>query len=181
MMCHRIGWPPISTIGLGRSCVSSDKREPTPPASMTTFMAYDRNDVYCKGVIAPRARSAAVGGREQRHRLADAPPDVAGKGKAALAEASAGDFIGQLVHDRAVDRSELQLRHELADAFDDIAHGGIEREHIIDTAVEQIAFDDKGDRANGIEQIEIGPFLVIGAAPDAERLLHHRLPAKFVD
>src|SRR3954470_15622702 len=38
MMCHRIGWPPISTIGLGLIAVSSDSLEPIPPASSTTFM-----------------------------------------------------------------------------------------------------------------------------------------------
>src|SRR6266436_5310258 len=38
MMCHRIGLPPISTIGLGRKRVSSDKRVPNPPAKMTAFI-----------------------------------------------------------------------------------------------------------------------------------------------
>src|SRR5271166_4098217 len=37
MMCHRIGLPPISTIGFGRSAVSSLSREPKPPARITTF------------------------------------------------------------------------------------------------------------------------------------------------
>src|SRR3990172_11820372 len=36
-MCHRIGRPPISTMGLGREAVSSDRRVPSPPARMTTF------------------------------------------------------------------------------------------------------------------------------------------------
>jgi hypothetical protein len=39
MMCHRIGLPPISTIGFGLSAVSSDKREPRPPARMIVFTA----------------------------------------------------------------------------------------------------------------------------------------------
>src|SRR6267142_6246450 len=38
MMCQRIGWPPISTIGLGFTPVSSARRVPRPPARMTTFM-----------------------------------------------------------------------------------------------------------------------------------------------
>src|SRR3954452_12614371 len=38
MMCQRIGLPPISTIGLGRSPVSSLNREPRPPARMTAFI-----------------------------------------------------------------------------------------------------------------------------------------------
>src|SRR5262245_1726217 len=39
MMCHRIGFPPISTIGFGRKVVSSERRDPNPPARMTTFTA----------------------------------------------------------------------------------------------------------------------------------------------
>jgi hypothetical protein len=37
-MCHRIGMPPISTIGLGRISVSSANRVPNPPARIPTFM-----------------------------------------------------------------------------------------------------------------------------------------------
>src|SRR6266446_10108582 len=40
MICHRIGRPPISTIGLSLIVVSSEMREPNPPASMTTFMIF---------------------------------------------------------------------------------------------------------------------------------------------
>ena len=40
MMCHRIGRPPISTIGFGRTSVSSDRRVPSPPARITTFIAH---------------------------------------------------------------------------------------------------------------------------------------------
>src|ERR1022692_2762276 len=36
-MCQRMGSPPISTMCLGRTVVSSDNREPRPPARMTTF------------------------------------------------------------------------------------------------------------------------------------------------
>jgi len=35
-MCHRIGRPPIGTIGLGRNSVSSRKRVPSPPQRITT-------------------------------------------------------------------------------------------------------------------------------------------------
>src|ERR1051326_5142521 len=38
MMCHRMGQLPISTIGFGRISVSSARRVPSPPASMTTFI-----------------------------------------------------------------------------------------------------------------------------------------------
>src|SRR3569623_221132 len=35
MRCHRIGMPPISTIGFGRTAVSSPSRLPSPPAKIT--------------------------------------------------------------------------------------------------------------------------------------------------
>jgi hypothetical protein len=38
MMCHKIGLPPISTIGFGRAVVSSAIRVPKPPARITTFI-----------------------------------------------------------------------------------------------------------------------------------------------
>src|SRR5258708_5590015 len=38
MMCQRIGSPPISTIGLGLTSVSSDNRLPVPPARIATCM-----------------------------------------------------------------------------------------------------------------------------------------------
>lgn len=37
MICQRIGFPPISTMGFGRTVVSSLSRDPYPPASMTAF------------------------------------------------------------------------------------------------------------------------------------------------
>ena len=40
MMCHRIGLPPISIIGLGRTSVSSENRVPRPPASNTAFIYF---------------------------------------------------------------------------------------------------------------------------------------------
>src|SRR5262245_8195741 len=39
MMCQRMGRLPISTIGFGLSTVSSERRLPTPPARIATFMA----------------------------------------------------------------------------------------------------------------------------------------------
>lgn len=38
MMCQSIGFDPISTIGFGRTEVSSESLVPNPPASITTFM-----------------------------------------------------------------------------------------------------------------------------------------------
>ena len=37
-MCQRIGLSPISTIGLGRTEVSSEILVPNPPANITAFM-----------------------------------------------------------------------------------------------------------------------------------------------
>jgi len=39
-MCHKIGRPPISIIGLGRVVVSSLILVPKPPARMTTFIYF---------------------------------------------------------------------------------------------------------------------------------------------
>src|SRR5690348_10500068 len=52
MMCQRIGRPPISIIGFGRSTDSSLMREPIPPASKTTFMM---NDVLTPEAVCSRA------------------------------------------------------------------------------------------------------------------------------
>ena len=41
MMCQRIGRPPISTIGFGLVSVSSERREPRPPARMTALTPLD--------------------------------------------------------------------------------------------------------------------------------------------
>jgi len=38
MMCHKIGLPPISTIGFGRVNVSSESRVPKPPAKIIAFI-----------------------------------------------------------------------------------------------------------------------------------------------
>ena len=56
MMCHRIGLPPISTIGLGLSVVSSLSREPRPPARITAFTRSEGN------LPRPMARSALITG-----------------------------------------------------------------------------------------------------------------------
>ena len=37
-MCHKMGMPPISTIGLGRISVSSANLVPRPPANIATFI-----------------------------------------------------------------------------------------------------------------------------------------------
>src|SRR3954447_10131421 len=57
MMCHRIGRPPISTIGFGLTSVSSARREPTPPASISTFM-----------IRSPNSNVVSVSARRAQHR-----------------------------------------------------------------------------------------------------------------
>ena len=37
-MCHKTGLPPISTMGLGRTEVSSLRRVPNPPAKIIAFI-----------------------------------------------------------------------------------------------------------------------------------------------
>src|SRR4051794_15866006 len=63
MMCQRMGLPPTSTMGLGRSEVSSLKRLPTPPARMTAFTAdgSSRALVQLTGVAALPMRRARLG------------------------------------------------------------------------------------------------------------------------
>src|SRR5215471_13113968 len=60
-MCHRIGRPPISTIGFGRMVVSSLRRVPNPPARITAFIrSPDRRD-YCTIVFSLWAQTVANG------------------------------------------------------------------------------------------------------------------------
>src|SRR4051794_41422695 len=61
-MCQRIGLPPISTIGLSRSPVSSLRREPRPPARITAFTAADPT-----GAPAFQAASSPVATLETGH------------------------------------------------------------------------------------------------------------------
>jgi hypothetical protein len=37
-MCHKIGMPPMVTMGFGRISVSSARRVPLPPARIATFI-----------------------------------------------------------------------------------------------------------------------------------------------
>jgi len=40
MMCHNIGFPPISTIGFGILTVASLNLDPKPPAKITAFISF---------------------------------------------------------------------------------------------------------------------------------------------
>ena len=69
MICHRIGNPPISIIGLGRRWLSSDMRVPYPPASMTTFSIND----FLK-VISSRGKFYGSAVEKSSDRRCAAPP-----------------------------------------------------------------------------------------------------------
>src|SRR4051812_26576369 len=109
MMCQRIGSPPISTIGLGRSDVSSLRRVPRPPARMTTFMR-----ASCPG--APRGVARGPGVLERLavaqgvHRLPEALVLVG-------AELAGG---GERLHRLALPDGLL--------AGDEVQHSGLEDE-----------------------------------------------------
>jgi hypothetical protein len=66
MMCHSIGLPPISTIGFGRTAVSSLSREPNPPAKITAFTRGDYSPALVEANVteampAARLRTARLG------------------------------------------------------------------------------------------------------------------------
>ena len=48
MICHKIGLPPISTIGFGFKWLSSLIRVPNPPARITTFIHVPRLYLFLK-------------------------------------------------------------------------------------------------------------------------------------
>src|SRR6185369_373068 len=67
MMCHRIGRPPISTIGFGRTSVSSARRVPRPPARITHFI---EEALYRVGPSGLEDESLAGRHREHSHTMA---------------------------------------------------------------------------------------------------------------
>ncbi len=60
MMCHKIGRPPISTIGFGRDCVSSERRVPSPPARITAFIYNALSDAIFAFCRAANQRSRQI-------------------------------------------------------------------------------------------------------------------------
>src|SRR6218665_3473930 len=69
MMCHRMGIPPISTIGFGRTAVSSPMRVPRPPARITVCIVPPRHafrpmtkplSPVRNGLVAALARHAPI-------------------------------------------------------------------------------------------------------------------------
>ena len=84
MMCQTIGFPPISTIGLGRTSVSSVSRVPSPPARMPTFIGPSYRS--CREMM----RRPRVLGRAATRR-SSCPPDT--DARAASAQPTAGTAI----------------------------------------------------------------------------------------
>src|SRR6185369_13427027 len=73
MMCQRIGFPPISTIGFGFSTVSSLSRVPRPPASMTVFIMSPPGHVF----VLHGVQYLAYGILPKIHELAESYADTA--------------------------------------------------------------------------------------------------------
>lgn len=69
MMCQRIGFPPISIMGLGRIEVSSEIRVPRPPARMTAFIKL--NSLCCVASSSLRCNflNSGLGERDVRASL----------------------------------------------------------------------------------------------------------------
>src|SRR6478736_1106789 len=74
MMCQMIGRPPISTIGLGRTCVSSAIRVPLPPARMTTLI------LFCCVIRPPRRESLSDTSEIRSRPHLDCSTSLAGQG-----------------------------------------------------------------------------------------------------
>ena len=48
MICHKMGFSPISIIGFGRKWLSSEIRVPNPPAKRTAFIVLTSFDQYSR-------------------------------------------------------------------------------------------------------------------------------------
>src|SRR6266702_1429714 len=85
MMCQRMGWPPISTIGFGRTEVSSLRRLPSPPARIIAFMtpflseAAPRSPAPCPAHRSIR-QYADLGQRHDQFGLQSSRPQLLGNG-----------------------------------------------------------------------------------------------------
>ena len=70
--------------------------------------------------------------------------------KPAVSDFIGGHLIGQLVHNLGIDKGNLQIRHMSADGVQDLAHGGVNAEHVIDPTIEQPGFDRMNNNAHGV-------------------------------
>src|SRR5205823_9187672 len=134
MMCHKIGLPPISTIGFGRTAVSSLRRVPRPPANIMTFIAgrvQNGTDGDKQSGSSGCYRSLGITGPSARIRDKPVPGAV---------------FIFREVWKLVVDRSpHLQLRFDervrIEQDLDDdrplIEQGWFQIVQVLDTAIAQ--------------------------------------------
>src|SRR4030042_6047448 len=60
MMCHRMGRFPICTMGFGLNSVSSLRRVPRPPQSMTTFINLSPPESLKSGSLHPTYETAEL-------------------------------------------------------------------------------------------------------------------------
>jgi len=68
MMCHKIGFPPISTSGLGRNSVSSRRRVPIPPHRITTCSGLELLGIARSlPLIDPQRKQATAALRQNKH------------------------------------------------------------------------------------------------------------------
>src|SRR6266851_7172947 len=119
MMCQSIGLPPISTIGFGRTAVSSLSREPKPPARITAFTGMQViGRAACLRTIDWRSwgRPLLRHQRESGYMPRLDPPEMAPVERRDRVETVA---LGEC-HDRRVHHSERQvevLLNQLLDAL----------------------------------------------------------------
>lgn len=75
-MCQSIGFPPISTIGLGLRSVSSERRLPLPPARITTFKPLPNDSLHTTILVRCQIHAGTTGSsrRRQCFRLNDCEP-----------------------------------------------------------------------------------------------------------
>src|SRR5215469_3620541 len=80
-ICHRIGRPPISTIGLGRMVVSSLRRVPNPPARITAFIDSPDQCDYCTTIFFVLGHRPSLGEQPPSNRLRDYSPPLINYGE----------------------------------------------------------------------------------------------------
>src|SRR6266568_9033197 len=79
MMCQTIGFPPIGSIGFGRSSLASRIRVPCPPQRMTAFMTLSLVDLRVRIDVVSRGSGCPIDARRTcalEHGQATAPPPL---------------------------------------------------------------------------------------------------------
>ena len=89
--------------------------------------------------------SGLIGLAQQGNRLPNPTPQVSHETEAAIHETLARHFIGQLVHNFAINETNLKPRHKLTNGVDDLAYCGIQRQHVIDAAIKEVLTENEGN------------------------------------